>query len=130
MFRKGTVLFRDMEEVIRPDPNPSSSPHLASRGSSEDGESPPTQSTFAVSPKEQESGGLVTEEGSSNKLDTVSNSPALSGCSTDEISTAMVDLRKSKKGRTKRRQKRQVLKEEYIDIIKDDFWDSHPSILA
>ena len=58
--------------------------------------------------------------------DAVSNSQ---GNSADEVALA-ASLRKAKKGRTKRRPKRLVVKEEYIDIIKDDFWDSHSSILA
>ena len=37
--------------------------------------------------------------------------------------------RKAKK-RARRRTKKSVLKEEYIDIIKDAFWDARPWILA
>lgn len=40
------------------------------------------------------------------------------------------DNTSAKKGRVKRRPRKYILKEEYIDIIKDAFWNSKPWILA
>ena len=40
------------------------------------------------------------------------------------------DSTSAKKGRAKRRPRKYILKEEYVDIIKDAFWNSKPWLLA
>jgi ribosome-binding protein aMBF1 (putative translation factor) len=50
--------------------------------------------------------------------------------SSTQPNSAPSDTQKAKKGRTRKRPKKYVLTEDYIDIIKDAFWDSKPWILA
>jgi hypothetical protein len=117
-------LFRETEEVVKTDTTPSGSPQLGSRCSFEDSDSSVPQST-AIASEGQENGEELPHEETSATADTVSNPH---GNSTEGTLAAI--LRKQKKGRTKRRPKRLVLKEDYIDIIRDDFWDAHASILT
>jgi hypothetical protein len=41
-----------------------------------------------------------------------------------------LDAAKEKRGRTRKRGKKWVLNEDYIDIIRDPFWDTKPWILG
>ena len=40
------------------------------------------------------------------------------------------DAAKAKRGRTRKRGRKWVVKEDYIDIIKDQFWESKPWLLG
>jgi len=50
--------------------------------------------------------------------------------SSNDTASSPNNAQKVKKGRTRKRAKKYVLTEAYIDIIKDTFWDSKPWILA
>ena len=51
----------------------------------------------------------------------------------DNTSASQSEIRdalKSKRGKSRKRGKKWVVKEDYIDIIKDQFWESKPWLLA
>jgi hypothetical protein len=68
----------------------------------------------------------LTAESSSDVPPTNASRPS----ENDGKPTPTTTLNTSKKGRPKKRPKKYVVKEDYIDIIKDAFWESKPWILS
>jgi len=90
-----------------------------------------------VSAESGDSSGTVSRESATrtgSPEQEVSVTPTLSSeGSTESISgspSEPPDAAKTKGGRTRKRGRKWVVKEDYIDIIRDPFWDTNPWILG